>query len=81
MPVKLPAPDAGTDEHAGPNGAAIADALGEDDAGMDEDEDGADAAVLDPLEPHAAAPSARPAVAAAIAANLYITGTPLVETD
>jgi hypothetical protein len=48
---------------------------------MDEDEDGADAAVLDPLEPHAAAPSARPAVAAAIAANLYITGTPLVETD
>jgi hypothetical protein len=54
MPVKLPAPDAGTDEHAGPNGAAMADALGEDDAGMDDagmDEDGADAAVLDPLEP------------------------------
>jgi hypothetical protein len=77
MPWKLPAPEDGTDEHAAPNGAAMADALGVADAAMDEDGD-ADADVADdellvPLEPHAAAPSAMPTETVAMAADLNFT--------
>jgi hypothetical protein len=74
MPEKLPAPEDGTAEQAGPNGfdAVCADWVGMADAEED-DEDG----VLDPelaevpLEPHAAAPKARPAVMTAMAGTLY----------
>src|ERR1700734_1455103 len=72
MPVKLPDPEDGTAEQAGPNGfeAVCADWVGMADA---EDEDGVVAPELAevPLEPHAAAPSARPAVRTAMAGNLY----------
>jgi hypothetical protein len=80
MPWKLPAPDEGTDEHAAPNGAAMADELG-----MAEDGplDGAaaaadelDAELPDPVEPQAAAPSAMLAESAATAANVYFMETP-----
>jgi len=77
MPWKLPAPEDGTDVHADPNGAAMADALGVADAAMDEDEDGdadvADDELLAPLEPHAAAPSAMPTETVAMAADLNFT--------
>jgi hypothetical protein len=74
MPVKLPAPEDGTAEQAGPNGAdaVCADWVGTAEAAAD-DEDG----VLDPefaevpLEPHAAAPNARPADRTAMAGTLY----------
>jgi hypothetical protein len=80
MPEKLPAPDDGTAEQAGPNGfdAVCADWVGMADA-EDDDEDG----LLDPelaelpLEPHAAAPNARPADRTAMAGTLYfISWTP-----
>jgi hypothetical protein len=71
MPVKLPAPDDGTAEQAGPNGfdAVCADWV---DA-ADEDEDGVPDPELAevPLEPHAAAPNARPADRTAMAGTLY----------
>ena len=74
MPVKLPDPEDGTAEQAGPNGfeAVCADWVGMADA---EDEDGVAAPELAevPLEPHAAAPNARPAVMTAIAGTLYFT--------
>jgi hypothetical protein len=77
MPVKLPAPDDGTAEQAGPNGF---DAVCADWVGIADAEDG----VLDPeladvpLEPHAAAPNARPAVARAMAGILcFIFWVPL----
>jgi hypothetical protein len=77
MPVKLPAPEAGTDAQPDPNGAAMADVLGAAEAAMDEDEDGvadvADDELLAPLEPHAAAPSAMPTETTAVAANLNFT--------
>jgi hypothetical protein len=74
MPEKLPAPEDGTAEQAGPNGfdAVCADWVGMADA-EDDDEEG----VLDPelaelpLEPHAAAPNARPADTTAMAGILY----------
>jgi hypothetical protein len=72
MPVKLPAPDDGTAEQAGPNGfaAVCADWVG---MAEDEDDDGAEDPELAevPLEPHAAAPNARPADRAATAGTLY----------
>jgi hypothetical protein len=69
MPVKLPAPDAGTDEHPGPKSdmaladePAPPDAMGDDDDAMGDDEVGAAIGVLDEEdELHAAAPTARPA--------------------
>jgi hypothetical protein len=72
MPVKLPDPEDGTAAQAGPNGfeAVCADWVGMADA---EDEDGvADPELAEvPPEPHAAAPSARPAVMTAMAGTLY----------
>jgi hypothetical protein len=74
MPVKLPAPEDGTAEQAGPNGfdAVCADWVGAADA-ADEDEDGVPDPELAevPLEPHAAAPNARPADRTAMAGTLY----------
>jgi hypothetical protein len=83
MPWKLPAPEDGTDVHAGPNGAAIVDGLGAAEAAADDgaaaagDVEDPDAELLDPLEPHAATPNATLAPTAAMAATLYFTGTPL----
>jgi hypothetical protein len=72
IPVKLPDPEDGTAEQAGPNGfdASCADWVGMADA---EDEDEAlDPELAEvPLEPHAAAPNARPADRTAIAGTLY----------
>ncbi|MGH3120341.1 MAG: hypothetical protein ACRDND_04820 [Streptosporangiaceae bacterium] len=74
MPVKLPAPEDGTAEQAGPNGfeAVCADCVGMAEA-EDDDEDGAaDPELAEvPLEPHAAAPNARPADTTAMAGILY----------
>jgi hypothetical protein len=74
MPEKLPAPEDGTAEQAGPNGfdAVCADWVGMADA-EDDDEDGAGDPELAelPLEPHAAAPNARPADRTAMAGTLY----------
>jgi hypothetical protein len=70
MPVKLPDPEDGTAEQAGPNGF---DAVCADSVGMADAEDG----VLDPelaevpLEPHAGTPNARPADRTAMAGTLY----------
>jgi hypothetical protein len=72
MPVKLPAPDLGTAEQAGPKSVVAVDeplADGDeegDDADDDDDDDDAglleeDAAVEDPDELHAATLRARPA--------------------
>jgi hypothetical protein len=74
MPVKLPAPEDGTAEQAGPNGldAVCADWVGMADAAdADEDEAGDPELAEVPLEPHAAAPNARPADRTAIAGTLY----------
>jgi hypothetical protein len=72
MPEKLPAPEDGTAEQAGPNGF---DAVCADWVGMaeDDDEDGVpDPEFAEvPLEPHAAAPNARPAEMTAMAGTLY----------
>ncbi|MGO9219725.1 MAG: hypothetical protein ACLP5E_18475 [Streptosporangiaceae bacterium] len=74
MPWKLPDPEDGTAEQAGPNGA---DAVCADWVGMAEAEDDDEDGVLDPelaevpLEPHAAAPNARPADRTATAGILY----------
>jgi hypothetical protein len=81
MPVKLPDPVDGTDAQPDPNGAAMVDALGEAEAGMDDADavglaEAPDAELLDPLEPHAATPNATLAPTAAMAATLYFTGTP-----
>jgi hypothetical protein len=56
----------------------MAAALGVAEAAIDDDEDGVDAddALVDPLEPHAAIPNAALADRAAMAPNLYFTGTP-----
>ena len=68
MPLKLPDPEDGTDEQPGPNGAVAVPALLD---GIADDDDGVAAGVLlaedaavDPLDPQAAAPSARPEPAA-----------------
>src|SRR5580700_10817780 len=67
MPVKLPAPVLGTDEHPGPKSdmalaAEPLDAMGDDDDAMGDDEVGVAAGVVDDeVELHAAAPTARPA--------------------
>jgi hypothetical protein len=69
MPVKLPAPDDGTFEQAGPNGAMaepepeLAGAADDADAFGDDDDE--------PLEPHAAVPSATAAAMAPTARNLF----------
>jgi hypothetical protein len=76
MPWKLPAPEDGTAEQAGPNGfdAVCPDWVGMADA-EDGDEDGLDPELADvPLEPHAAAPNARPADRTAMAGTLYFIG-------
>ncbi|MGD0241082.1 MAG: hypothetical protein ABSB59_12235 [Streptosporangiaceae bacterium] len=80
MPVKLPAPDAGTDAQPGPKSlAAVAapeddadDAMGEeaDAIGEDDDEAGA-AAVEDPDELHAAVARPRPATRVVAAIRRY----------
>jgi hypothetical protein len=78
MPLKLPAPVAGTDEQADPNGADAVLALLLAAAGAEVVVLGvALAAVLDPLEPQAAAPTAMLAAAAAVSIILYFTVTPL----
>jgi hypothetical protein len=84
MPLKLPAPEAGTDEQAGPKSAAVPaedaadgadDAIDDaaDDAAADGDEEDA-AEDDDPLE-QAAAPRARPAVTADMARTRMFTVT------
>jgi hypothetical protein len=75
--VKLPAPEAGTAEQPGPNGAdavlaRLLAAAGAEVLGAEL------AAVLDPLEPQAAAPTAMLAAAAAVSIILYFTVTPLL---
>jgi hypothetical protein len=71
MPVKLPAPVFGTDEHPGPKSVMLADepeapdevVADDEDDGMGDDEAGAAGAVLEEgdEELHAAAPTARAA--------------------
>jgi hypothetical protein len=84
MPEKLPAPEDGTAEQAGPNGA---DAVCADWVGMAEAEDDDEDGVLDPelaevpLEPHAAAPNARPADRTAMAGILYLIFSGLLRTS
>jgi hypothetical protein len=76
MPLKLPAPDEGTEAHPGPKFVAVvlADELIDGDtAGLPDDDE--DAVV--PLEPQAAAPRARPAAAAATMMPLFSIVTPL----
>jgi hypothetical protein len=78
MPPKLPDPEEGTEAQPGPNGTEVVVALVPDDVEADA-EDGlalAEDAVDDPLEPHAAAPSARPAAAAVTIMILYRIVTP-----
>jgi hypothetical protein len=76
IPVKLPAPEAGTAEQPGPNGADAVLALllpaaaGAEVLGVEL------AAGPDPLEPQAAAPTAMLAAAAAVSIILYFTVTP-----
>jgi hypothetical protein len=75
IPVKLPAPEAGTAEQPGPNGADAVPALllaaaGAEVLGVEL------AAGPDPLEPQAAAPTAMLAAAAAVSIILYFTVTP-----
>jgi hypothetical protein len=70
MPVKLPAPEAGTEAQPGPKSVVVAPELlaGADDAGAE-----AEPAALeleDPLELHAAAPRAQVTVSPATARNL-----------
>jgi hypothetical protein len=72
--VKLPAPDLGTAEQAGPKSAVVA--ADEDEAGADDatcEGDGADA---DPLELHAAAPMARLAASPETARRRYFMVSP-----
>jgi hypothetical protein len=88
IPVKLPAPDVGTEAHPGPKSDVVdapaaeagEDAIGELDAGIGvlADDDGADAAgVLELGELlHAAAPTARPAAATDAARMRYCMVTP-----
>jgi hypothetical protein len=90
MPVKLPAPDLGTEAQPGPKSDiadaaapdAGEDAIGELDAGIGvlADDDGAEAAgVLELGELlHAAAPTARPAAATDAARMRYCMMTPCV---
>jgi len=74
MPLKLPAPDDGTAEQAGPNGFeaawadwdGIAEEAGAEEAGFE--------LADEPLEPQAATPNAALADSAATAANLYFIG-------
>jgi hypothetical protein len=74
MPVKLPAPDEGTFEQAGPNGAEDVLVL----APVAAEDAPADAfgvavgVVAEPVEPQAAAPSASPAASAVTARNLTL---------
>jgi hypothetical protein len=75
MPVKLPAPDFGTEEQAGPKSAAAA--AGADEAGIEDagaEDAGADAD--EPLELHAVAVRAQAARPAA-ASTRYFMVSPL----
>jgi hypothetical protein len=76
IPLKLPAPDFGTDEQPGPKSiaAAAADppAAGADEAAAGADDPGA-AADEDELEPHAAVVRARPAAIPETARRRYFT--------
>jgi hypothetical protein len=86
IPVKLPAPVLGTEEHAGPKSvvvaaaeppAALDDAIGEDAIEEDEAagaEDPPAAAEEDELELHAAVDRARPAAMPLTARRRYFTG-------
>jgi hypothetical protein len=72
IPLKLPAPDFGTVEQAGPKSMAAVD--GDDAAGAaDEEALWAGVAAVDEVEPHAAAPrlTARPATATATVRGRY----------
>src|SRR5216684_9341738 len=79
IPLKLPAPDFGTDEQAGPKSMAAAApepaAAGAEEAAVGEDDD-PDAADEDPLELHAAAPMARLAASPDTARMRYFTVSP-----
>jgi hypothetical protein len=73
MPLKLPAPDDGTDEQAGPNGAEVVPALlpiAPEDAPAEAFGVAVDAA--GELEPQAAPPSASPAAIAVAPRNLNL---------
>jgi hypothetical protein len=59
MPVKLPAPDLGTEEQPGPKSAVVA--AGEEAAAAGAEDAGVDAADEDPLELHAVAVRAKAA--------------------
>jgi hypothetical protein len=79
IPLKLPAPDFGTDAQPVPKSVLVVaaeppdEAMAEEDDAMGDEDDAAgdevapEAAVLDPLELHAAAPIARPAARPVIA--------------
>jgi hypothetical protein len=77
MPLKLPAPDLGTDAQPDPKSVVVAPELDgmADDEALAADDDDAEVPELPVL--HAAAPSARPAVATETATRRVFTISPL----
>jgi hypothetical protein len=84
MPLKLPAPDFGTDEHAGPK-SVMADAEpdgmaeeGDDAAAFGAEPDVPDVPDAPPELPHAAVPRARPVTTTEAARMRFFTVSPLI---
>jgi hypothetical protein len=79
MPLKLPAPDVGTEEQPGPKSVVVATpepaaaAAGEDDTGAEAGADAELAGLEDPLELQAATPRAQVRASPDRAINLWFT--------